>query len=45
MFEPQNPLEQSLVKAANDPSYRPQFYRENECSPFYQRRRLLGLFG
>lgn len=27
-FEPQNPLESSLVKAAGDPAHRPQFYRD-----------------
>jgi hypothetical protein len=27
-FEPQNDLERSLVKVANDPAHRPQFYRD-----------------
>ncbi|MHC4363819.1 MAG: SseB family protein, partial [Planctomycetota bacterium] len=27
-FEPQNELERSLLKAAKDPSHRPQFYRD-----------------
>lgn len=28
MFEPENDLERSLMKAAGDPSHRPQFYRD-----------------
>jgi hypothetical protein len=27
-FEPQNDLERSLIKAANDPAHRPEFYRD-----------------
>lgn len=28
MFEPENELEASLIKAADDPAYRPQFYKD-----------------
>ena len=35
MFEPQNDLEHSLVKAATDPSHRPQFYRDLLVSDIY----------
>ncbi len=35
MFQPENDLERSLVKAANDPSHRPQFYRDLLASEIY----------
>lgn len=34
-FEPVNRLEESLVKAANDPAYRPQFYKDLCASDFF----------
>jgi len=35
MFEPQNDLERSLMKAATDPSHRPQFHRDLLASDVY----------
>ena len=35
MFEPENDLENSLMKAATDPSHRPQFYRDLLASEIY----------
>ena len=34
-FEPQNKLEQSLIKASTDPAHRPQFYRDLVESDIY----------
>lgn len=35
MLDPENDLEHSLVKAATDPSHRPQFYRDVLASEVY----------